>query len=105
MRVFTEAILPILLYCGPIPWALGAFAVVRWSGKPGSFQRTFVAMTVVHILAFMPFLIALMMGWPDVLYGLTLPAITGVITAPVGLILFLLITLDVTGSLSWLDER
>lgn len=102
--MITGVILPLFLYCGPIPWALGAYAVTRWSGKPGSFQRTFVAMTIVHILAFMPFVVALMMGLPDVIYGLTFPAITGVITAPVGLILFLLVTLDVTGSLSWLDE-
>jgi hypothetical protein len=41
-------ILPLFLNGGSIPWAFGAFSMARWFDRPGSFQKTFMGMSIVQ---------------------------------------------------------
>jgi len=82
--ILTQWIIPILIYSGPL-FTWGAVLKMQPSKKE---SRRFKILVLVHLAAFIPFLISITLQHPDSLHALTLPALTGFIMFSSGVIYF-----------------
>ncbi len=72
-----------LLYSGPLVPVLGIL-VFRDKTKSFPYKKFFIIVSIIHVIAFLPFVYGTIMNLRDVLHALTFPALTGTITFFIG---------------------
>lgn len=78
-------LLALLIHTGPLLPACGALAfrrAVKRSKLP--MVPVLSLLGLVHVLAYVPRIIAMIAGWPDAIKGLIFPCLTGLISLLVG---------------------
>jgi len=86
---FFGLIFGLLIYGGPLFPIIG---ILFFRNKNESFpyKRFFVSASIIHIIAFVPFTYGVIMKLQDVLHALFFPALSGLITFLVGMVLLIL---------------
>ncbi len=89
MDILTDFLLPYVVYSGPVLPSIGILIIkLRIGMYP--YKRTIIILFCIHILAFVPFVIASLQKHPDFLHALFFPALTGVVTFIYGIVLMTL---------------
>jgi len=86
---FFGTIFGFLIYGGPLFPILG---ILFFRNKKGPFpyKRFFISASIIHIIAFVPFIYGVIMKLQDVLHALIFPILTGLTTFLVGMVLLII---------------
>lgn len=94
MNLVPDYILPLLIYSGPLlPAMFGLVVKHLFAEKRYPCKKFFIVSGIIHLLAFVPFCIGLIVGARDVLHALFLPVITGVLSFSIGIIIIIHVTI------------
>ena len=89
MKLFTDFIIPLLFYSGPLIPAIG-LVCIRFASGFMHFKKTVIILSILHFAAFVPYAISAAYHLRDSLHLLLLPALTSFLSFPVGIVLLII---------------